>query len=160
MTATRASLALTAELITLAEAPRPFPHARLDPAAADAPEPVPPGGSPAPVPPIRSGPGKQGTRMIKLTAAACCGYTVRTTRKWLDEQGEPLCPARRPHDPARTDPPRGLGRVNAAPRAPPGRRPPAELLHPRDARRQPGDLTKLRDRRRPGPKPARLPRRG
>jgi hypothetical protein len=28
-------------------------------------------------------PGKQGTRLIKLTAA-CCGCTVRTTRKWVD----------------------------------------------------------------------------
>jgi hypothetical protein len=33
--------------------------------------------------------------MIKLTAAACCGYTVRTTRKWLD-QGYPLCPHGQP----------------------------------------------------------------
>ena len=32
--------------------------------------------------------------MIKLTAA-CCGYTVRTTRKWLD-QGYPLCPYSQP----------------------------------------------------------------
>jgi hypothetical protein len=60
MTATRASLALTAELIILEGALDPFPHARLDPAAADAPAPVPPGGSPAPIPPIRSGPGRQG----------------------------------------------------------------------------------------------------
>ena len=43
---------------------------------------------------VHSGPGKQGTRMIKLTAA-CCGYTVRTTRKWLD-QGYPLCPHGQP----------------------------------------------------------------
>lgn len=94
MTATRASMDLTAELITLASILGEFPHAALDPARADAPVPVPPGGTPAPapVPPIRSGPGKQGTRMIKLTAAACCGYTVRTTRKWLEDQGEPLCP--------------------------------------------------------------------
>ena len=32
---------------------------------------------------VHSGPGKKGTRLIKLTAA-CCGYTVRTTRKWVD----------------------------------------------------------------------------
>ncbi len=34
------------------------------------------------------------TRMLK----ACCGdcaYTVRVTRKWLDEAGAPLCPDRR-----------------------------------------------------------------
>lgn len=35
-------------------------------------------------------PKKQATRMLKLTAP-CCGYTVRTTRKWLDE-GRPSCP--------------------------------------------------------------------
>jgi hypothetical protein len=39
-------------------------------------------------------PGKQSTRLIKLTAA-CCGYTVRTTRKWVD-QGYPLCPHGQP----------------------------------------------------------------
>jgi len=33
---------------------------------------------------------KQGTRMIKLSCP-CCGYTVRTTAKWLDE-GMPQCP--------------------------------------------------------------------
>ena len=32
--------------------------------------------------------------MIKLTAA-CCGYTVRTTRKWVD-QGYPQCPHGQP----------------------------------------------------------------
>ncbi|MBO0736570.1 MAG: transcription elongation protein SprT [Alphaproteobacteria bacterium] len=38
---------------------------------------------------------KQGTRMLK---AECdgegegCGYTVRITRKWVDEVGPPLCP--------------------------------------------------------------------
>ena len=31
----------------------------------------------------------------KLTTAGCCGYTVRTTRKWLD-QGYPLCPYGQP----------------------------------------------------------------
>ena len=33
---------------------------------------------------------KQSTRMLKLEAA-CCGYVVRTTRKWLDV-GLPSCP--------------------------------------------------------------------
>lgn len=33
---------------------------------------------------------KQGTRMLKLEAE-CCGYVVRTTRKWLDV-GNPSCP--------------------------------------------------------------------
>jgi hypothetical protein len=92
MTATTASLDLAAELITLAEALGDFPHAKLDPEPARVPVPVPPG-SPAPVPgKTHSGPAKQGTRMLKLTAGGCCGYTVRTTRKWLDDQGEPLCP--------------------------------------------------------------------
>ena len=71
MTRTPPGIELAAEVITLAEALGPFPHARLDPAAADVPAPVPPGGAPAPDPggKVHSGPGKQGTRMIKLTAA-------------------------------------------------------------------------------------------
>ena len=85
MTQTPPGLELTAEVILLAEALGPFPHAKLNPTMADVPVPVPPGGSPAPDPgKIHSGPGKQGTRMIKLTAAGCCGYTVRTTQKWLE----------------------------------------------------------------------------
>ena len=35
-------------------------------------------------------PKTQTTRMLKLEAA-CCGYTVRTTKKWI-EQGMPSCP--------------------------------------------------------------------
>jgi hypothetical protein len=38
-----------------------------------------------------SGPKKQGTRMIKVECD-CCGYVVRTTRKWLD-MGNPQCPS-------------------------------------------------------------------
>ena len=34
---------------------------------------------------------KQSTRMIKCTCKRC-GYTVRTTRKWLSEAGTPYCP--------------------------------------------------------------------
>lgn len=33
---------------------------------------------------------KQGTRMLKLQAP-CCGYVVRTTKKWIEE-GLPSCP--------------------------------------------------------------------
>jgi hypothetical protein len=33
---------------------------------------------------------KQTTRMVKLSCS-CCGYTVRTTQKWIDE-GLPICP--------------------------------------------------------------------
>jgi hypothetical protein len=97
MTQTPASVDLAADLITIAEALGSFPHGRLNPEMADVPVPVPPGGSPGPAPDpgkTHSGPGKQRTRMIKLTTA-CCGYTVRTTRKWLD-QGYPLCPHGQP----------------------------------------------------------------
>ena len=59
--------------------PRPVPHAELDPAAADVlVRPAWRGPAPDPGGKVHSGPGKQETRMIKLTAA-CCGYTVRTT---------------------------------------------------------------------------------
>lgn len=34
---------------------------------------------------------KQPTRMIKLEVVDCCGYTVRTTLKWI-EKGMPKCP--------------------------------------------------------------------
>lgn len=34
---------------------------------------------------------KQGARMLKCECEEC-GYTVRTTRKWLDEAGAPICP--------------------------------------------------------------------
>ena len=97
MTATRPGAVLAAELITLAGALGSFPHGKLDPARR--PVPVPPG-DPGQDPggKIHSGPGKQGTRLIKLTAAGCCGYTVRTTRRWLAE-GEPLCPHGTPMTP-------------------------------------------------------------
>lgn len=35
---------------------------------------------------------KQGTRMIKCVCADC-GYVARTTAKWLNEAGAPICPA-------------------------------------------------------------------
>lgn len=35
--------------------------------------------------------GKQTTRMVKCECPEC-GYTVRTTRKWLDAVGAPVCP--------------------------------------------------------------------
>lgn len=37
------------------------------------------------------GPKKQTTRMLKVECGNT-GYTARTTRKWLDEYGAPLCP--------------------------------------------------------------------
>ena len=48
MTQTPPGLELTAEVITLAEALGPFPHAKLDTTMADVPAPVPPAGSPHP----------------------------------------------------------------------------------------------------------------
>ena len=48
-----------------------YPHARLNVTA--------------------DGPKKQGTRMLKCVCGEC-GYTVRTTSKWLDVAGPPLCP--------------------------------------------------------------------
>lgn len=35
---------------------------------------------------------KQSTRMLKLVAPGCCGYTARTTAKWINEVGLPSCP--------------------------------------------------------------------
>jgi len=35
---------------------------------------------------------KQTTRLVKCQCSTC-GYTVRTTAKWLDAMGAPLCPA-------------------------------------------------------------------
>lgn len=37
---------------------------------------------------------KQTTRMVKCVCDEC-GYTCRTTRKWLDEVGAPICPKHR-----------------------------------------------------------------
>ncbi len=35
---------------------------------------------------------KQTTRMVKVECQAC-GYTARTTAKWLEQSGAPLCPS-------------------------------------------------------------------
>lgn len=90
MTFTPPSVALAAELAVLAAELGDFPHGALQPTKVVAPAPVPGnGGTVATLPPIHSGPGKQTTRMIKLVAP--CGYTVRTTRHWIDT-GLPSCP--------------------------------------------------------------------
>ncbi len=34
----------------------------------------------------------QTTRMIKVHSPSCCGYVVRTTRKWIEQVGMPFCP--------------------------------------------------------------------
>ena len=71
MTATVAGEALRARLTAIVDALGPLPHASLN---GDA----------------HSGPKKQATRMIKATCD--CGYTVRLTRKWIDDVGAPHCP--------------------------------------------------------------------
>jgi len=70
-TATKASPELATRLTALAEQLGPLDHSRVAQGA--------PGG-----------PKKQSTRMLKLSCASC-GYTVRTTRKWI-EVGYPSCP--------------------------------------------------------------------
>ena len=92
MTATVASPELAEEMKALAESLGAYSHAVLFPAGKPLPPQAPePGAAPSPeVPKIHSGPKKQGTRMLKLVAP-CCGYTVRTTAKWL-EVGMPSCP--------------------------------------------------------------------
>lgn len=88
MTATRASVTLAAELLCIAETLGAYPHGALHPAVQTVP--VDPTGKPVPGR-IHSGPRKQSSRMLKV-ACPCCGYTVRTTTKWL-EVGLPRCPA-------------------------------------------------------------------
>ena len=46
----------------------------------------------APLTGANNGRKKVATRLVKC-ACQECGYTVRTTRKWLDEAGAPICPA-------------------------------------------------------------------
>ena len=70
MTATRAGSRLQADLAPMLRALGPYPHASLDATAAEK---------------------KQTTRLIKVTCPYC-EYSVRVTRKWLDEAGGPICP--------------------------------------------------------------------
>lgn len=72
MTSTHAGGELTAELEVIAKMLGKYPHGALDPAMR----------------PVK----KQPTRLLKAVASECCGYLVRVTLKWLDEEGEPLCP--------------------------------------------------------------------
>ena len=41
--------------------------------------------------PRAAGPKPQGTRLLKCECAVC-GYTARTTAKWLNGPGAPICP--------------------------------------------------------------------
>ena len=70
MTSTTAGPDLEKRLNALIEQTGPYPHATLDMQ--------------------KSGVKKQGTRMLKLECPEC-GYTVRTTAKWI-EAGLPTCP--------------------------------------------------------------------
>lgn len=70
MTATYAGSRLRTDLAPMLRALGPYPHASLDATAAEK---------------------KQTTRLIKVTCSYC-DYSVRVTRKWLDEAGGPLCP--------------------------------------------------------------------
>lgn len=73
MTATVAGEALAATLTAIAATLGNYPHAALNGGGAG-------GGLP-----------KQSTRMLK-TECPATGYTARTTRKWLDLYGAPVCP--------------------------------------------------------------------
>ncbi|WP_412736301.1 transcription elongation protein SprT [Krasilnikovia sp. MM14-A1259] len=77
MTATVAGEALKPRLAQIAAQLGAYPHARL-------------------AHPTNTAKGEktQTTRMIKVLCTAC-GYSARTTRKWLDEVGAPLCPCNR-----------------------------------------------------------------
>lgn len=78
MRSTPSTPQLAAELRTITDTLGEYPHGALHPVGA--------AGGPKP----QSGPPKQGTRMIKVECPEC-GYSVRTTRTWLDI-GVPSCP--------------------------------------------------------------------
>lgn len=88
MTATPSSIELAAELMTIVETLGEYPHGALEIPSrktATVPAGVTVGGGK-----LHSGPATQGTRMLKLQCP-CCGYTVRTTAKWI-ATGLPSCP--------------------------------------------------------------------
>jgi hypothetical protein len=69
MTATSEGEAFKQAVAPILEAVGPYPHAELSKRQRK----------------------KQGTRLLKLQCPTCL-YTVRITRKWLDEVGAPACP--------------------------------------------------------------------
>jgi predicted Zn-ribbon and HTH transcriptional regulator len=71
LTATHAGPELVERLNAIIGALGPYPHAKLG---------------------ATSAPKTQSTRLIKC-ACGGCGYVVRTTRRWLDVAGAPICPA-------------------------------------------------------------------
>lgn len=89
MTATVPTEELATYLRGLANRLGPYGHAAIQDRSTVRLPGVPGGKDGDPEP--RMGTPKQTTRMLKLECP-CCGYTVRTTRKWL-EQGLPRCPS-------------------------------------------------------------------
>ncbi|WP_030538623.1 transcription elongation protein SprT [Sphingobium sp. DC-2] len=84
MRATTPGEAFLMAVTPILDAAGPLPHARLDTAGET------------------TAPKKQTTRLLKCECATC-GYTVRTTRKWLEQAGAPLCPIEG-HGPMQHDP--------------------------------------------------------
>lgn len=76
LTATEPGDAFKAMIAPILEKVGPFPHAALAIFDRDAP---------------RSGPKRQTCRQLKCSCEEC-GYTCRTTRKWIDDVGAPHCP--------------------------------------------------------------------
>jgi hypothetical protein len=70
MTATTEGDAFKQAVAPILDAIGPYPHAELS----------------------KTNRKRQGTRLLKLLCPTC-PYTVRITRKWLDEVGPPACPA-------------------------------------------------------------------
>jgi len=74
VTATVAGPAFKQSIGPILEKLGPYPHARLNTETA------------------KGGSKKQTTRLLKAECPLC-GYTVRVTKKWVDEVGAPHCPA-------------------------------------------------------------------
>jgi hypothetical protein len=93
LTATVAGETLRAFLAGIVTELGEYPHAAMRVGSDGAPVPVPgdPLAGPTPGDPFRSGPKKQGTRLIKCECPTC-GYLARVTAKWLTTAGAPLCP--------------------------------------------------------------------
>jgi hypothetical protein len=79
MTATKGSDAFNAKIALTLDGLGPYPHADLDPRK------------------MSDGKKKQTTRLLKAECPMC-QYTVRITRKWLDDVGPPHCPNHGPMD--------------------------------------------------------------
>lgn len=91
MTATVASDELREKLAKIESKLGDYPHARLTTMRRVAGRPEDPSNPESPEGEPKAGEPKQTTRMIK-TSCPDSGYIARTTRKWLEEFGAPLCP--------------------------------------------------------------------